>query len=701
MLTAAAHFAGLLPPAFRPLFEGTTEIDLAAAFEADRAIRIENGKVTTGALTFNASGTLNTLGDNDLKASLAGTNGVIDFRLPLEDGEARFAIRNADLSLTGAAGSAVLDVNADIERATLPQGEIEAIRLTANGERFNLATRTGPVRLALDAGATRFTNPDIDRLVKGPARIEGVLALTPETVRFDPVKIDSARLSGTVTGDYTIAENTVALGFSLTASPLGLPPAAAARIDAPVILAGNLATGAAGTVNLTDVTVKTGTLEAAGNAAIEIGNVTATLAGTLPDIGGFLADAKGAAGFKADISGPLDALAVKAQVTSQSAALAGRTLNDLALNADATLGQSGPKAAITATASFEGQVVDATADIVSNEGRIRLPALGLRIGENNITGALDLTADLKPNGLLRFDLPDLGPLAAMAGQTVSGDLTGTAAIDSADGKTSVAVKANGKTITRGELSIANPVVDLTVADLTTLAVQGSVSAGMVAQGANRLNAVKLDLDRNSDRTAFGLNASYDDAPLRLSGDIPEGSAGRTQINLTSFTAAPRQIPLALSAPTTIAVENGAVVLRQLVITALGGTVTVDGTVGQRLDLTARLANVDDEIPVGDGSAQLAIPSATLSLRGDLNAAVIDLTADIRDAAVPQGQFNAVTLRAHSDAFDLAARTGTVSTNLAAGTTRFADANLDRLIKGPVKLDAMLAASLGTLSASTR
>ncbi|HXV29482.1 MAG TPA: translocation/assembly module TamB, partial [Sinorhizobium sp.] len=111
-LSGGGAFAPLLPDAFKPLFEGTTDIDLTAAFDGRSKVRIEAGRLSTGALTLNASGTVDRSGENNLQASLAGTRGPIDFRWPLRDGQVRALIDTANLSLIGEGQSAILDIAA-------------------------------------------------------------------------------------------------------------------------------------------------------------------------------------------------------------------------------------------------------------------------------------------------------------------------------------------------------------------------------------------------------------------------------------------------------------------------------------------------------------------------------------------------------------------------------------------------------------
>ncbi|OBZ94412.1 hypothetical protein ADU59_17260 [Pararhizobium polonicum] len=686
-LKGGGTFSDLLPAAFRPLFEGTTDIDVSAALDG-KTIRIQTGKVSTGALTLSASGTYSTTGENDLQASLTGKTGPIDFRLPLAKGEAQLSINSANVSLIGEAQSAVLDLGADIGKATLPQGEIDAIRLHAYSDSFNLSTKTGPLKTTIETGATRFVSADIDRLVKGPVKIDGTLSVTPETVSFDPVTLESASIGGTLTGSYAIAENTLATALKLFAVPAVLPPALAEKFDTTIAITGNLATGANGSVDVSDLAVKSGTVEAAGSAALETGNLTAAITGTIPEIGKLLAGAKGVANFSANATGPLEALAVKAEVTANGATLAGRTLNGLAVNADAVIGQNGPNATVTATGTLDGQAINAKAEIASAKGSTSLPSIEATIGENTLKGALDLSEDFQPSGSLAFNFPDVGLLAAMAGQTASGDLAGSASIKSENGITSVVVKAGGTGITRGDLIIAKPAADITIADLKALAITGTVTVEEVTQGDNRLAGLSLGFDQQGSRTNFALDGSYDAAPLTARGDL-QSADGKTTINLQSFAAAPKKIPLQLAAPTTITIENGAVNLQQLAIAASGGTVTLNGSAGEKLDMTAELAGIDARLPLAKGEARLVLDTGTLTAKGSMESAILDVKATAGQLALPQGRLEAVRLTAHSDTFNLSTRTGLVKTRIETGNIQLTSADLDRLVKGPLTIETTL------------
>ncbi|MFQ6157915.1 translocation/assembly module TamB domain-containing protein [Sinorhizobium meliloti] len=592
MLTVSGGgaFATLTPPAFRPLFEGESRIDLRAAFDGTSKVRIDAGKISTGAMTLDVSGTVDSRGENNLQARLAGTSGPFAFRWPLKDGELQALVDTANLSLIGDGQSAILDIAANVPSVNLPQGRLGGIRLSAQSDAFNLATRSGPLKTTVEIAESRFANADLDRAVQAPLKLDGTIAVAPEDIRFDPLEIESASIGGTVTGSFDRVETTLEAAFKAFAVREVLPPGLADKFDRTIALAGNAVVEQDGSVRLSELDIKSGALDASGSVALAGSTLTADIQGTLPDLGRLLADAKGSAAFHAVASGPLNKLGIEAEITSSGATLAGRTLDDLVVNADATVTPGSPEAKLTATGTLDGQAIDVRADVVTRDGRTSIPALEAKIGENRLTGAMELTADFKPNGTIDFNLPDLGLLAAMAGQQASGDLAGSATIRTADGVTSLALTARGESIRRDALTIAKPVVDVDVADLASLAIKGSVRAESVIQGENRLTDIDIAFEQQAERTGFSVGAEYEGSPLAATGDLASRD-GRTEISLASASTTAKRIPLQLARPTVIAIENGVVHIDGLTIQASTGTVAVTGTAGETLDISADISEL--------------------------------------------------------------------------------------------------------------
>ncbi|MQW86020.1 translocation/assembly module TamB domain-containing protein [Sinorhizobium saheli] len=656
-VSGGGALASLMPPAFRPLFEGTSSIDLTAAFDGKSLVCIEAGRLSTGALTLDAAGTIDSRGENNLKASLTGTKGPIDFRWPLKEGELRALINVANLSLIGEGQSAILDVAADVPSVALPQGNLAAVRLSAQSDAFNLETQSGSLKTTVDIGETRFASADLQRAIQAPMKVDGTISVAPDEVRFDPLTIESASIGGSLTGRLDRADASLEAAFKLFAVPAVLPPALAAKLDKTIALSGNLATEDDGTLRLSALEIGSELVAATGSLALSGETLTADIQGTLPDIGRLLEDAKGAAAFHATASGPLSKLGVKADITSSSATLAGRTLSDLRIDADATVTPGSPEATLTATGTLEGQAIDMRAVVASKDGLTSLPTIEAKVGGNTLTGAIALTADFKPNGRIDFSLPDLGLLAAMAGQQASGDLAGTATVQTANGVTSVAIEAKGAGIRREALAVARPEVEIDIADVSEPAVRGAIRAESLSQGANRVSDVSLVFDRQAggrQGTNFSADGLYDGAPLTAKGELAS-EAGRTEIRLASAAAAPRRLPLELAAPAVIAIENGVARLDDLTIRASSGTIAVSGTAGDRLDLAARL----DDLPavlINNFAPTLGaegIVDGTIDIDGEAGAPLVEYGLSWRGASVSSLRAGGIAAQ------DLTAR-GTVS-----------------------------------------
>ncbi|MFC6447325.1 translocation/assembly module TamB domain-containing protein [Shinella zoogloeoides] len=627
-LKGGGTFDALMPPQLRPLFAGETGIDVVAAFDGTDMLRIEKGTIATGAMTLAASGTVSATGENDLDMKLAGKDGPIDFRWPLAGGDARVLIEGADISLTGAANAAALEAHATVASAALPAGRIDDIRLSASSDAFNVASRSGRIDVTLETGETAFASPDIDRAVKGPAKLVAALTVSPGEIAFDPATLESASIGGTLSGRYGLESREADVSFRLFALPAVLPPALSGKFDTTIAMEGRVQLAGDGGLEVSGLQVKSGTLETAGTVSLGDGKLQAALNGKVLNLGKLLADAAGEAAFELSATGPMDGLDVSAKVTSSGATLSGRTLSDLVVTLAGKAVPAGPSGELTATGALDGQPINIRSSVTSEGGRISVPVLEAEIGPNTLKGSLALAQNFMPDGTIRFDFPDLGLLAAMAGQQAAGDLSGQVEIATVGGKTSATVQASGSAIRRDALSITRPAVDLSITDLATAAITGTVRAERVASGENRVEALKLDFSREGQATNFDLTGRLDGAPLVTRGKVLQRDGG-LDVALQTVEAAPRRIALRLARPTTIGVANGVITLDGLTIQAGSGSVAVSGKAGETLDLSVRLnalpAALANNFAAGlDAGGTIG---GTVTVKGKASAPVVDYALD--------------------------------------------------------------------------
>lgn len=651
-LAGGGAFDALMPPQLRPLFAGETGIDVVAAFDGSDMLSIEKGDISTGAMTLAASGTVSARGTNDLDLRLSGEDGPIDFRWPLADGDVRLLVSGAEVSLSGEARAAVLDATATVASAAFPAGRVENIRLSAKSAAFDVANRSGKVDVTAETGATAFASADLDRMVKGPAKLAATLDVGPERIGFDPVTLESASIGGMLSGEHGLSNGATSVAFRLFALPAVLPEALAGKFDTTIALEGRLARSGDGAVEVSDLQVKSGTAEAGGTVSLGDGQLQATLSGKVLDLGRLLSDAAGEAAFDLSASGPLDALDVAGRITSSGATLSGRTLSDLVVTLDGKAVADRPSGTLTATGALDGQAINVRAEVSSEGGRIGVPVIEAEIGPNTLKGSLSLAADFMPGGTIRFDFPDLSLLAAMAGEKASGDLAGNIVIATRNGRTSATVEASGSAVGRDAVSIVKPSVDLEIADLATAAVSGTVRAERVSSGENRLDGLNLAFLREGTSTGFDLSGRLDGKPLATKGRV-EQRAGGLDIALQSFEAAPRGIALKLAKPTRIAVADGAAVLDALTVQAGRGTVAVSGRAGETLDLSLRL----NAVPAGlvetfsPGLAPEGSIGGTVTVKGRAAAPVVGYQLTWDGAATSQTRaagLGALTIRADGD-----------------------------------------------------
>ncbi|WP_183613336.1 translocation/assembly module TamB domain-containing protein [Rhizobium leguminosarum] len=635
-LKGGGDLSSLLPSAFRPLFAGQTNIDLATTFDDRGKIDIQTGNIATGSVVIAASGTLDPAGNNSLNANLLGTSGPVDFRWPLAEGEARFLISGLNLALTGDAQAARLNVSGSLDTATLPQANIGNIKLTAKSDAFNLAARSGSVQLRLVAGDTTFTDPNLNRAVQGPVTIASPLQISPSGIGFNGTTVESANINGGLNGSYRLADKALTGNLKLTVNPAALPAAMTSRFDGPISLESQVVGTIPSKFALSNLVLKSGTLEAAGNVALDGGMLNADLSGRLPDIGKLIPGASGGAGYALRVAGELPAISVTANLKAASLEMADRTLGNLNIDLSGLADPKAPQGRIAATGTIDGQQIGINGDITSQDGKISIPALTADIGGNRLTGNAEFSPTLEPTAALTFDFPNVGLLAALGGQKAEGDLKGSLGVSSDSGKIALKLLATGGSIHRDTLAIVKPDIDVTISDLNALAANGTIKAEGVSAGTNKLAGLSLGFTKQQNHTDFDLDAAYDGNPVLAAGNI-EAQDGTIHLNLDRFSASPRNIPIELAAPTQVAIGGGAANLNGLMLKTGTGSVTVTGSAGETLKLDADIRELPAALANGfvpNLSAGGTI-SGTIAVTGTPAAPVADFKLDWKDATTGQ------------------------------------------------------------------
>jgi translocation and assembly module TamB len=462
----------------------------------------------------------------------------------------------------------------------------------------------------------------------GDLATNATIRLGGPEIRIEKFDLASEAVNGNIAGSFQPATQALQTTFQLdiTGKRL-LPPDLQAKLRAPIRLTGAL-DGTPDNLAFRSIKLASDLVSADLSGTLKEGTIDASATGALPDLSAFQPDIAGSATLAATVSGPVAAPSIKAELNAANATLAGRTLQSLTANFDAIADPAAPKATLTATGTLDGQAIDISGDIISEQGLLKLPALTAIIGRNNLTASLALDKAFRPAGTIRFDLPDLGLLAALGGQTAEGDLKGEAQLDNAGGKISATIKAEGAGIQAQGLSIRSPSVDLDIPDLLTGQVSGKVAATELAAGANLLKNLDADFSLEGARTDFTVAARYDDAPLKLDGAVLR-AGDALEITLDRFSATPRKLPVALASPATIRIAGGTTDLGRISLTAAGGRIDISGTISDRLDLKVDAPALPVELAniVSSGLDASGTLDAHATVGGTSADPVIDFTID--------------------------------------------------------------------------
>lgn len=626
----------LMPDTIRSLFRGKTAFAFDVGFVPGGRLSIQQGTMTSESATLVAAGVYDPAGDNSLKARLSGRDGPLALNLPVGTEAARLSVRALDVMLTGRSSAAVLDARADLETVAYPDYRIDDVLLTARGTDLDLQARSGQVNARLSFERSAFKDENLARLLPGPFALELPVALSGERVNVSAATIESARLGGTVSASYDLGTRDLQSELKVFALPAVLPETLAAKAGERIALSTKLSYAQPEMITLSGLTLTSDILTAQGDLMLKDRELTADLTGRLPLLSAFLKDAKGEARFSLSASGNPVAPDFKATLESEKAVLSGRVLDRLSLHAEGKADPKAPVARIGAEGALAGQPITIETELQTEAGNVSLPVIDARVGPNRLQGALKIASDFLPEGGLTFDLPDIGLVAALAGQKASGDLRGSVRFTRETGRGTARIEASGNGLQRDGVSVRQPVISLSVSDLRQLSASGTVKVLEIASGANRLKGVALEFSRQGRDTAFNLKAGYDGKPLSLVGSA-SASDGITRIALKSFSAVPKGIPVKLAGPTTLQVEKGVLRIAGLTIQAGKGTISLSGTAGSSLNVKAdikalplSLANVVQPSLQADGSL-----SGVIAAKGMPDAPAIDYRLSLDRATMAQ------------------------------------------------------------------
>ncbi|HTV69982.1 MAG TPA: translocation/assembly module TamB domain-containing protein [Rhizobiaceae bacterium] len=491
--------------------------------------------------------------------------------------------------LTGPATAPAIDATLALDGLSTEGVEAKGLRATLLSDAFDLSKTTGPITIDATAETVGAVNETVASLFAG-----AVQARVEARVGENEVAIASGRLtsgaqetslSGTIVRDGSAFNLTVRSDLLSTALPAAARPVLAERTT----ISGTIARDAGGVISAKSLAVASGDFKASGSASLAGETLDATVEGALGDIARLADGTSGQIGFSAKASGTLDAPDVAVTVSSDKFTAAGRDITGLELTASGVANLANPAAEVMLKGTVAGEALAGSATLKTEEGRREISGLSLSLGANRISGDLALDAAFMPEGTIDLQLPDLGPLAALALEQIEGEVAGKIRFGKAGDVPEIIVDATTTTLTRGDLVASGVSVGASIQNyLAAPTISGKVTAGAVSVGTTKILGVDLTLGRDGVWTSFSGGATVADIPAKASGRA-KFVDGTATIELTSGEAVIRGLKAVLARPTTVVSAGGETRLDRAAFSVGGGQVQVTGSVGTALNLDVQLA----------------------------------------------------------------------------------------------------------------
>ncbi|MEP9365713.1 translocation/assembly module TamB domain-containing protein [Xanthobacter sp. VNH20] len=449
--------------------------------------------------------------------------------------------------------------------------------------------------------------------------LRGVIALDAEVKRAGPNGAIALKLNG--------SSRDVETGMAAVDGLVG----GAAQV------AGGLSYAGDGALTVQDLKLDAPGLALAVNGKVD--RRAADLIGevTLRDLSRLDSRLEGAANGRAAFSGTLDALNVTARLAVDQGKAMGQPISGLTLDADLKdlTGRIGGNARLAGQVG--GKPARGSATLATGaDGSRALSGLDFAVGSVSAQGALTAAASGLLTGQVSFSAGNLADVSAFALTELAGRAEGTVVLDEMAGTQRIALRADLDNVLAAGQRVQGARIDLSIADprAGTGALRGTVDATGISAGSLQVSRARIVASEAGGGTALTLNADAQGATIAAGGRLT-ASAQEQAFRLDTLRITRAGTNVTLSAPATLSMRDGTVAVDRFALATGGGSVAVQGSAGDTLDLTLDIR----ALPL----ALAALADPALNLSGTLNGSA-RITGP---ATAPTGRYDLAVLRATS------------------------------------------------------
>lgn len=653
----------LAPPQAKAFLAGTTNAAGSARFTPEFAPLSAEIKLNTQTVALDASASL---ADEKINAAAkmsvnAGDNALI----ALDLGERRivFGPLDATVSVNGSQSAADWSARIGMGSFQTTEARTGAIELEASGNGANLQADVLTSPFGLDV-----TIADLEGLTAETEPLSGGLSLkasgtadgSAQEARISDLALTSSAAALTLTdtllsaskvsgqGRLSLADlglfaklaqrdlgGSVSATFSADLDPAAISGKATAAVTTRDVVTGiaqadALMTGStqldavvalAGVddITLESLSINNDAVAIDGTARYEKSELASNVSVDLSDLSKIDTQLAGAAKLTATTSGPVDALNVELDASSEQILLAGTPLDALEFAATAVADMAAPSAKVTSSASLKGQPISVDIELRSENGGADINPLSVKLAGNTVTGALAVTDLEKPvetlKGDLEIDAPDLASLSPLVLTEIGGQLKGSVLADP-DAK-KLAIDLTGSDIDVPSLSIGSVKVKADIAaPYSPQTATADVELSDLVTDATPVHAVRLLARPEGDGTSVNADVKVDqdsDDGLSLAARVSQPASDSYVVDLSELSMRYQGLASQLLEATRISYADGTADIQPLKLKLGDGSLALSGKAGQSLDMSAELNSVPLNL------ANAFVPS--LGLGGTLSGSV--------------------------------------------------------------------------------
>lgn len=647
--TLSGQLAPLVPPFATPFVAGNTQIDLSAERDGKNTYRIKTFSARSALVSLTASG--HVLADtNEVDLSADMVFGAADSEIALDlssDISLSVGYTQISTSLKGSLDKADWTLNGAVQSFSDGTRSFANARLSGRSSSIDFLSGSGPAQVSMQLASFSAGNESLDALLAGPVRVDVTADLRGGVLSVEKSALTTGQLEAEVTGQIDLFENTFDLQLASTVNRLETAPWDGLFGQQQAQISGRVRRNDVGVLNLSDVTVGSGNLQASakGQVSPEALDIDGRL--SLTSLTSLNEGLTGGLDATIALNGTTDAPQFELRAEGDGITILEKPLEALILEANGVSRSTGPTANLKLTGRYEGQPISVAANVAAgSDGAPVIETLDLVAPGASANGRLQANSSGILVGSLDLNvssLAELGPLLLQEG--LSGALTGTVEFAELNAVQSVQARLTSRTLDLGAVQLSGTDILARIIDpQNNLSIDATVTNSAVTVSGTDIRNVRSDLSGTMQALQFSVDGTLENDPLSVAGEV-SSQHGTTSVELTKVSGRVSSIPIELTEPATITLVDSATRIETVTLRVGQGRVTVSGSAADRLSIDINvqgfpLASLEDVAPSGLGQAGTINASASVTGSSSDPTVVYDLAvrnfsvAATREARIP-------------------------------------------------------------------